>query len=118
MTASERIRAAREEQTRQIETVGREHGLAAASWYFDGNTTDETYRAVLKGIEDGDSAVLDTFPAEPLSGEWADDPTPNTLQHEFGIRDEDLDDACTAYEDAFHTAVEEEIERVARLQTA
>ncbi|MTW08796.1 hypothetical protein GM524_13085, partial [Streptococcus pneumoniae] len=37
-------------------------GKNAAGWFFDGNTSDETYAAVLAGIEAGDPAVLDTFP--------------------------------------------------------
>jgi hypothetical protein len=34
----------------------------AARWYLDGNTDEETYRRVLKGIEDGDPRVLDSLP--------------------------------------------------------
>jgi hypothetical protein len=109
-----------EEIMSEARDMGRAHGQAAASWYFDGNTTDETYRLVLQGIEDGDPEVLDSFPSAPLSGEWADDPTPQTLAEDLGLDNEDddeaavLDDACSAYEDAFYQSVHEEIERMAR----
>jgi hypothetical protein len=50
---------------------GTKAGKAAASWVFDGNTTDETYRRTLQGIEDGDPEVMDRLSWSPLSGEWA-----------------------------------------------
>lgn len=34
----------------------------AARWYLDGNADEETYRRVLKGIEDGDPMILDDLP--------------------------------------------------------
>ncbi len=103
---------------------GVEHGKAAASWYFDGNTPDETYRAVLRGIEEGDPAVLDTFPAAPLSGEWADGPTPSSVLEDLAgtsawdgvFSDEDAEEYVQAYEDGFDEASRDEIERVARFQ--
>lgn len=49
--------------TEAARALGAEHGRNAATWRFDGNTTDETYRATLKGIEDGDPAVMGTEPA-------------------------------------------------------
>src|SRR5262249_41773569 len=98
--------------------AGREHGLAAASWYFDGNTSDETYRTVLAGIDEGDPAVLDTFPSSPLSGEYAGDPTPQTVFADLDMTgDEDYaDDVIEAYEDGFYQASSEAIERAAREQ--
>lgn len=100
--------------------MGAEHGKAAASWYFDGNTSLDAYAAVLKGIEDGDPAILDTFPSSPLSGEWADDPTPATVLEDLGliVEDDAADDndaILSAYEDGFYSASAEEIERQARL---
>jgi hypothetical protein len=100
--------------------LGEERGRAAASWYFDGNTPDAAYAQVLAGIEEGDPAILDTFPADPLSGEWADDPTPKTLLEGLGLdlEDERADDLCGAYEDGFYSASAHEIERVARYHVA
>jgi len=98
--------------------AGAEHGRSAASWFFDGNTDRETYAAVLRGLEDGDPAVLDTFPSSPLSGEWADSPTPASVLEDLGV--DECDDAASdyldAYESGFYEAVSHEIERVARLQ--
>lgn len=92
--------------------AGRSHGLAAASWYFDGSTPRETYAATLAGIRDGDPAVYDTFPASPLSGEWAGDPTPATVLADLGLADDDddADDALAMYEDGFAVAVASLIE--------
>jgi hypothetical protein len=102
----------------RADAAGKEHGLAAASWYFDGNTTRETYEHVLRGIEDGDPEVMDTLPCAPLSGEWADDPTPTTVLKELGVDEADAaaDDYLRAYEDGFYEASTDEIVRVARYQ--
>jgi hypothetical protein len=107
---------------------GTQDGLAAASWYFDGNTTTETHARVLKGLEDGDPAVLDTLPSPDLSGEWADVRSGPQLvaeaAEEAGLEaySEIVQDAfseiCDAYETAFSEAAQDEIERLARLQTA
>ena len=43
----------------KAEELGRDAGKAAASWVFDGNTPEEAYQRVLRGIEEGDPAVLD-----------------------------------------------------------
>lgn len=98
--------------------AGEAHGRAAASWYFDGNTDTDTYAAVLRGIEEGDPMVLDTFPVAPLSGEWAGDPTPASVLADLGVSeyDDDADDYLRAYEDGFYDASCAEIERAARFQ--
>ncbi|MEV4575946.1 hypothetical protein AB0K16_22140 [Nonomuraea jabiensis] len=99
--------------------LGTDHGKEAAAWYFDGNTPEYTYRRVLKGIEDGDPEVLDTFPTHGLSGEMADGFSARDLEIALGINpddeSEDFGDVCDAYEEAFNTAVETEIARVARI---
>jgi hypothetical protein len=51
----------RARMTAQIEELGRSAGRRAASWVFDGNTTERTYAAVLRGIEDGDPVILDRY---------------------------------------------------------
>jgi hypothetical protein len=107
-----------EELIAKATEAGAEHGRAAASWYFDGNTSRETYESVLRGLEEGDPAVYDTFPSSPLSGEWADEPTPSSVLAELGVDDDDdaASDYLDAYESGFHDAVSSEIGRVARLQ--
>jgi len=100
---------------RNARNDGRRAGKAAASWAFDGNTSDETYARVLRGIDDGDPEVLDSLREPNLSGEWADDPTPRTLQDDYAVSDarwESIgDDVCDAWEcaarDTFWAAIEE-----------
>ena len=102
---------------RQARAAGEEHGRAAASWYFDGNTSDETYAAVLRGIEEGDPQTLDTFPSSPLSGEWVGDPTPRSVLEDLDVEEDDdcADEYVSAYEEGFYETSAHEIERVARL---
>lgn len=100
--------------------IGEQRGTDAASRYFDGNTSEDTYRHVLDGIRDCDPAVYDTFPSNPLSGEWADSYLPRDLANELGlaadaINDDLIADACTQFEDAYDVAVSREIERQCRL---
>ena len=96
--------------------LGRDAGKAAASWFFDGNTSAETYARVLQGLEDGDPEVMGSLPSGPLSGEWAGDRTPASLLAELDLSEDDdrVDDICDAFEDGFYAASVEEIERVAR----
>ena len=95
---------------------GKAAGLAAASWCFDGNTSDETYQWFLAGWEAGDPEVLDQFNVPNLSGEWADAPTPHSLAEDYGMDDDDerLDSVCTQWENAAADAFWAELERVAR----
>jgi hypothetical protein len=95
------------------EALGAEHGRNAGSWVTDGNTTPETYRRLLEGIRDGDPEILDALPCAPLSGEWAGDPTPASVLAELDVAedDDDADDVLSAYEDAYRSAVVDEVER-------
>lgn len=99
---------------------GEEDGEAAASWYFDGNTTLETYERVLEGIENGDPEILDTIPGCPLSGEWADGTTPADVLSALGVPEEDdaEDDYLRAYEDGYESAALGAIEDAARTAVA
>ena len=94
--------------------LGRAAGQAAATWVFDGNTPDEAYRRVLRGIEDGDPAVLDAIepPAiGPAAGYDQDD-----LARDLGLEPADpaLPGAVVAYADAFTASFWTEVERAAR----
>ena len=95
---------------------GKSVGEAMASWVFDGNTTQETYAKVLRGIQGGDPVVLDNLTTPNLSGEWADEPTPNSLASDLCIQTDDdrLDDLCTLWEDAACQTFWDEIERTCR----
>lgn len=103
----------------QAAEIGARHGKAAASWFFDGNTSTETYRRILAGIEDHDPEILDSLPSHGLSGEMADGYSSRDLERELGIdpdtETEDFGDISDAYETAFNEAVQHEIERIARL---
>lgn len=95
--------------------LGAEHGRARAGWVFDGNTSSATYAHAVKLDEAGDPAWHDYYGAPaPLSGEYADDMTPRALAVELDLDpDSDLDDVCTAYEDAYQDAHDSEVMRVA-----
>lgn len=92
---------------------GRNAGRNAAEWYvmetFGGRVNPphdvENARGILRGIEDGDPAVLDTLPYPDLSGEWADTLTgPQLVEDAYYPNDPDMDaftDICDAYETAF-----------------
>lgn len=98
------------------DSAGYEAGTAAGSWVIDGNTTEETARHLLEGIEDGDPAVLDSLPSSPLSGEWADAPLPRDVLENVGMAEDDpaTDDVLTSYEDGFARGVTDEVTRSAR----
>lgn len=96
---------------------GHQRGQDAASWFFDGNTSRETYAEILKGIQDGDPAVLDRLPSADLSGEWADSPTPQTLYDVLSMNEAETerfgDEVCSAFEQAYGSAVQDVLEREA-----
>ena len=95
---------------------GKSVGEAMASWVFDGNTDQDTYARMLKGIQEGDPDILDNLRTPNLSGEWADEPTPASLAYDLGIDPDDdrLDHLCQMWEDAAHLAFWGEIERVCK----
>lgn len=94
--------------------LGRDAGKAAASWVFDGNTSEETYQRVLRGIEEGDPAVLDATEPPALGPGAGYDP--GDLARDLGIEpgDRALPRAVSAYADAFTDAFWQETERAAR----
>ena len=96
----------------QASRLGREHGVSAAGWFFDGNTDALVYERTLKGLKDGDPEVLDSLPDSPLSGEWADSFSLVDLARELEVEQDDdsFDDYCTAYEDGYSQAVVRTIE--------
>lgn len=98
-------------------SIGRKHGAAAASWVFDGSTPDETYAAVLAGIEDCDPAIMDAYRTPDLSGGIADSYTSRDLAADLGIDADDesgLADAEAAYLDAADGAFWSELDRTCR----
>lgn len=108
------IRAAGEEI--RIRARGADDGRAAGSWVVDGNTSDETCRAILQGIEDGDPETLDYLPAPRTGGEYADDPTWSQILEEEECDDSDdgRADLFDVYCEAFQSAVEDRVSRDCR----
>lgn len=105
----------RDQPTDRAAAIGRTNGTAAAQSAFDGNTSGETYRRVLKGIEDGDPEILDAYHTPDLSGDY----TERDLIADRGLDPveapiADVSAACDAYLDAADEAFWSEIERIAR----
>jgi hypothetical protein len=105
---------------------GREAGINAAGWIFDGHNTwtREGLERILQGLNDGDPKILDSIPWPNLSGEWADAPTPQTMVSECGLEDDDprsdwlIDEMCSVWETAASDACEREIVRLCRFHLA
>lgn len=93
-------------------------GKSSASWLVDGNTSEDTCRAILKQFDDGDPAAPSA--PSPFSGEWAGDPTiedviTDVCSVDFdSLEPEEVDELATAYEDAFYSAWQDEAERSVR----
>ena len=94
--------------------LGRDAGKTAAGLLFDGNTPRDAYQRVLRGIEEGDPAVLDA--AEPPAIGPAAGYTQDDLARDLGIdpRDRAVRRAVSAYADAFTGSFWQETERAAR----
>lgn len=97
---------------------GTEIGKTIGSWVIDGNTKEETARWLLKGLDDGDPEVYDVLPANPLSGEWADYPSAESVLREahcvYDLNDERADAVLARYEEGFDQGVQDEVTRAAR----
>lgn len=100
---------------REAKRDGRDAGKNAASWAWEPGRMmqrqeRESAERILRGIEDGDPAILDAYRLPNLSGEYAGDPTPSSLMEDYGVADDDprrewLEDAVrTAWEDAASSA--------------
>ncbi len=101
--------------------AGMQLGDSVAGWYFDSTTPGrEDFLKVLKGIEDVDPEILDTFNDRPLSGEYAGDMTPQQLYADLEMTDRQIelygDEICTQYEDGYHEAYENAIVNTCREQ--
>lgn len=102
---------------RDAKKAGTQAGKDAASWCFDGNTPDETYAKVLRGMRDGDPQVMDAYsPPSWLSGEWAGESMNEILGDSSGDDERD-NEIANIYEDAANMAYWNELERVARYHT-
>jgi hypothetical protein len=118
--ASHKSEEIREKWESEAQSRGGSDARGAATWTVDGNTGWAHARKVLTMIQDGDPAVDDCLPRRPdLSGEFADELTPDRLAEEVtgqdagDIEDELVDRLATAYEygvsETFEHAVEREL---------
>jgi hypothetical protein len=96
--------------------MGRERGANAGEWYFDGNSDDATYAATLRGIEDGDPAILDTFPSFTF-GEWAGDSCAEIFPDWDTMDDDRREEATNGYCDGYSDGAADMIEATARQHT-
>ncbi len=86
------------------------------------NTTQLADKAHELGREHGSAIgspqIMDMEPS-PLSGEWADSPTPQTLADELELdeqyRGSELDQLCTDYELGFSQGYWDEVIRMAKV---
>lgn len=99
----------------QAERLGRQYGANAAEWAIDTILMSrEQMLAVMKGIDDGDPAVLDQFREPNLSGEHQGEPTPQSILEDVEAGDDtDSEMIVEAWEeaarDAFWAKVQETI---------
>jgi hypothetical protein len=104
----------------RVWAIAQTHGKAAASWVVDGSTSAVSARGLVKGIEDGDPAMLDSIREPGLSGEYAGDYTEDQLMTDAGWVPHDgtdlRDDLASQYNQEVSAAFWHEVERLARNQ--
>lgn len=95
--------------------LGADHALAVASWVV---MNEDEARLVLDDI---DPAVLDTWTWPNLSGEFADDLTPDTVVRDLGIDPADpsewcqtcTDEVCAAWQESAESTFSDALQAVA-----
>lgn len=98
-----------------IRRRGYKDGRMAGSWVFDGNTMEESVERIQRGIEEGDPLFLDALPSPRLGGEFADDPTWESILRDEDIRyDSEMDpdgrqDLHDMYVAGFMSGVQDEV---------
>jgi hypothetical protein len=96
----------------RAERLGRRAGQAAGTWAIDGNTRADTARALLRGIDAGDPAVLDTMPDPHDDDEFSQE----GVLLDLGVHPEgdDADRVLESYRVGFDYGYWAEVERAAR----
>jgi hypothetical protein len=101
---------------KQWEADAKERGADAArdaaSWTCDGNGDPAQYARTLQMLDDGDPETYDNrLPRYPdLSGEWADDPTPDSLAREITGSDDVSPELTDLLANAFESGVSDTFE--------
>ena len=105
-----------DEIVERAEQEGYEHGVTAGSWPLDGNSNEESARALLRGVTDGDPLTMDALRSSPLSGEWADGVTPADVLGWYDLDEDDdaAEEVLQAFEAGFSRGVQDEAVRSAR----
>lgn len=101
-------------QNRIMYMRGEQDGHAAGTWFEVGTEDPESDQKILKGIEDGDPAILDLLPEPRVDGQWAGEPSwSDVVYEELSIDIDNLagdtDDWYDAYCEGFTHGVEDEI---------
>lgn len=96
--------------------LGTERGTADAQWVFSGNTPRKEYELAALMIKNGDPELWDKR-RNPLSGEFSDDMTVDSLFAELEtnpdrLEEEERTDICDVFDDAHAYAWYEELERI------
>lgn len=86
-----------------VQAVGREHGHNAGTWFFDGNTTEATWRFFRGGLDVGDPMVMDRLPG----ASWAAFTGSDELEYPRDARERMWD----VYAQAFADAAQAEVQR-------
>ena len=87
-----------DEKIQEAADMGYFAGEHAATWVDVED--DKTAKRILKGLNDGDPEILDSFRLPDLSEESAGDPTPASLMDDLGLEDvepEEESELCDAY---------------------
>lgn len=90
---------------------GKRDGAARGTWVIDGNTSEKTARALLKGIDECDPKIMDSLPVLQL-GEWADDPSFEDICHDEGfddLDDDEIDELFQHYSDGWYEGLHDEV---------
>jgi hypothetical protein len=114
---------------KEAESLGKYHGENAAQWAAQDSwggrvasirQSEENARAFLKGIEEGDPMIMDSYASPNLSGEWADSMTEaDLLKAVFDgfdsdiidtLEPEEIDDIANAYIQAASDGFWQELE--------
>lgn len=114
ITDAERERRERLEE--RAYALGVMQGSADALAWMDQPRSAVALRGILAGIALCDYDVIQEFPSEPLSGEFADNWTPQRLYAALDVAeyDHNADWYCSMFEDGYEVAVSQTIERACR----
>jgi hypothetical protein len=99
-----------DEATGAARKLGAEHGKAAGTWVFDGNSNEESYHQIKKWIDDGDPLRGSIEPELAGAREVCDE-----ISVDYDLTETtEVDIIHDAYADEARTAFWDEVERIIR----